>query len=125
MVGPEPGSNGQELAYPKQRMGVGQLGLEGAPSPLSSALSTVAPPQLGLFLPHSVPLSPSCLEFLLDNGADPSLRDRQGYTAVHYAAAYGNRQNLELVRVGPAWRRGSGARAPSHLRLWSLKSRGG
>uniref|UniRef100_A0A8P0N3C2 Ankyrin repeat domain 52 n=1 Tax=Canis lupus familiaris TaxID=9615 RepID=A0A8P0N3C2_CANLF len=40
-----------------------------------------------------------CLEFLLDNGADPSLRDRQGYTAVHYAAAYGNRQNLELVRV--------------------------
>uniref|UniRef100_A0A8U7NVW5 Ankyrin repeat domain 52 n=1 Tax=Corvus moneduloides TaxID=1196302 RepID=A0A8U7NVW5_CORMO len=39
----------------------------------------------------------SCLEFLLDNGADPSLRDRQGYTAVHYAAAYGNRQNLELV----------------------------
>uniref|UniRef100_A0A452SSU2 Ankyrin repeat domain 52 n=1 Tax=Ursus americanus TaxID=9643 RepID=A0A452SSU2_URSAM len=41
-----------------------------------------------------------CLEFLLDNGADPSLRDRQGYTAVHYAAAYGNRQNLELVRVG-------------------------
>uniref|UniRef100_A0A8B9IVL3 Ankyrin repeat domain 52 n=1 Tax=Amazona collaria TaxID=241587 RepID=A0A8B9IVL3_9PSIT len=40
----------------------------------------------------------SCLEFLLDNGADPSLRDKQGYTAVHYAAAYGNRQNLELVR---------------------------
>lgn len=39
----------------------------------------------------------SCLEFLLDNGADPSLRDKQGYTAVHYAAAYGNRQNLELV----------------------------
>lgn len=33
----------------------------------------------------------------MDNGADPSLRDRQGYTAVHYAAAYGNRQNLELV----------------------------
>uniref|UniRef100_A0A8C7EDN3 Ankyrin repeat domain 52 n=1 Tax=Nothoprocta perdicaria TaxID=30464 RepID=A0A8C7EDN3_NOTPE len=42
-----------------------------------------------------------CLEFLLDNGADPSLRDKQGYTAVHYAAAYGNRQNLELVS---AWR---------------------
>uniref|UniRef100_A0A803SNL4 Ankyrin repeat domain 52 n=1 Tax=Anolis carolinensis TaxID=28377 RepID=A0A803SNL4_ANOCA len=39
----------------------------------------------------------SCLEFLLDNGADPSLRDKQGYTAVHYAAAYGNRQNLELL----------------------------
>uniref|UniRef100_A0A8C8SHA1 Ankyrin repeat domain 52 n=1 Tax=Pelusios castaneus TaxID=367368 RepID=A0A8C8SHA1_9SAUR len=38
----------------------------------------------------------SCLEFLLDNGADPSLRDKQGYTAVHYAAAYGNRQTLEL-----------------------------
>uniref|UniRef100_A0A8C8SJZ8 Ankyrin repeat domain 52 n=1 Tax=Pelusios castaneus TaxID=367368 RepID=A0A8C8SJZ8_9SAUR len=38
-----------------------------------------------------------CLEFLLDNGADPSLRDKQGYTAVHYAAAYGNRQTLELL----------------------------
>uniref|UniRef100_A0A452H643 Uncharacterized protein n=1 Tax=Gopherus agassizii TaxID=38772 RepID=A0A452H643_9SAUR len=38
-----------------------------------------------------------CLEFLLDNGADASLRDKQGYTAVHYAAAYGNRQNLELL----------------------------
>ncbi|KFW80884.1 Serine/threonine-protein phosphatase 6 regulatory ankyrin repeat subunit C, partial [Manacus vitellinus] len=41
----------------------------------------------------------SCLEFLLDNGADPSLRDKQGYTAVHYAAAYGNRQNLELLWI--------------------------
>lgn len=62
----------------------------------------LGPPQLGLSLPSqstSVP-HPSCLEFLLDNGADPSLRDRQGYTAVHYAAAYGNRQNLELVGVG-------------------------
>lgn len=55
------------------------------------------------------PCLPSCLEFLLDNGADPSLRDRQGYTAVHYAAAYGNRQNLELVRMG-TWSWGKGAR---------------
>ncbi|NWY93523.1 ANR52 phosphatase, partial [Loxia curvirostra] len=47
--------------------------------------------------PGGIVTSPSCLEFLLDNGADPSLRDKQGYTAVHYAAAYGNRQNLELV----------------------------
>ncbi|CAH2224223.1 serine threonine- phosphatase 6 regulatory ankyrin repeat subunit C isoform X1 [Pelobates cultripes] len=39
----------------------------------------------------------SCLEFLLDNNADASLRDKQGYAAVHYAAAYGNRQNLELL----------------------------
>lgn len=42
----------------------------------------------------------SCLEYLLDNGADPSLRDKQGYSAVHYAAAHGNKQNLELVRAG-------------------------
>lgn len=55
---------------------------------------------MGLTLSPSAFWLPSCLEFLLDNGADPSLRDRQGYTAVHYAAAYGNRQNLELVRVG-------------------------
>lgn len=41
--------------------------------------------------------SHSALEFLLDNNADPSLRDKQGYAAVHYAAAFGNRQNLELV----------------------------
>uniref|UniRef100_A0A8C5MED3 Ankyrin repeat domain 52 n=1 Tax=Leptobrachium leishanense TaxID=445787 RepID=A0A8C5MED3_9ANUR len=38
-----------------------------------------------------------CLEYLLDNNADASLRDKQGYAAVHYAAAYGNRQNLELL----------------------------
>lgn len=51
----------------------------------------------------------SCLEFLLDNGADPSLRDKQGYTAVHYAAAYGNRQNLELVsKAQPCVLRGVG-----------------
>ncbi|CAI9590438.1 unnamed protein product, partial [Staurois parvus] len=37
------------------------------------------------------------LEYLLDNNADPSLRDKQGYAAVHYAAAFGNRQNLELL----------------------------
>ncbi|XP_075055692.1 serine/threonine-protein phosphatase 6 regulatory ankyrin repeat subunit C isoform X2 [Mixophyes fleayi] len=37
------------------------------------------------------------LEFLLDNNADPSIRDKQGYAAVHYAAAYGNRQNMELL----------------------------
>ena len=76
---------------------------------LSSAPPKLYPPWLGLSLPHHLLLSHSCLEFLLDNGADPSLRDRQGYTAVHYAAAYGNRQNLELVRVGPGV--GNGSRA--------------
>ncbi|CAJ0938741.1 unnamed protein product, partial [Ranitomeya imitator] len=40
------------------------------------------------------------LEFLLDNNADPSFRDKQGYAAVHYAAAFGNRQNLELAYNG-------------------------
>lgn len=99
-MGLELGSSGQELAY----SGVCQLGLEGFPCP-SLPLPKLCPPGLGLSPPHRLPLAPSCLEFLLDNGADPSLRDRQGYTAVHYAAAYGNRQNLELVRLapGPGW----------------------
>lgn len=110
----------------EQRMGVGQRGLEGLPCPCPLLFPQPAPRQLGLSLPHSVPLSPSCLEFLLDNGADPSLRDRQGYTAVHYAAAYGNRQNLELVRVGSGLeqrKQGQGTQAP--LCLWILKPRGG
>uniref|UniRef100_A0A6Q2Z611 Ankyrin repeat domain 52 n=1 Tax=Esox lucius TaxID=8010 RepID=A0A6Q2Z611_ESOLU len=38
-----------------------------------------------------------CLEHLLDNGADPSLVNAKGYSAVHYAASHGNKQNLELV----------------------------
>lgn len=43
-------------------------------------------------------LSPlSCLEHLLDNGADPSMVNSKGYSAVHYAAYHGNKQNLELV----------------------------
>lgn len=88
------GVDGQEMA----RLGVGQRGLEGLPGP-SLCLSQMVPSWTGLS-PLTSPPAPSCLEFLLDNGADPSLRDRQGYTAVHYAAAYGNRQNLELVRVG-------------------------
>lgn len=35
----------------------------------------------------------------MDNGADPSLCNTKGYSAVHYAAAHGNKQNLELVRL--------------------------
>ncbi|KAJ8390506.1 hypothetical protein AAFF_G00103030 [Aldrovandia affinis] len=38
-----------------------------------------------------------CLEHLLDNGADPSMRNIKGYSAVHYAAAHGSKQNLELL----------------------------
>ena len=38
-----------------------------------------------------------CLEFLLQSGATASLKDKQGYSAVHYAAAYGHRHCLELV----------------------------
>jgi len=38
-----------------------------------------------------------CLDFLLDNGANPTLKNSKGYSAVHYAAAYGNKQHLELV----------------------------
>uniref|UniRef100_A0A667YZM7 Ankyrin repeat domain 52a n=1 Tax=Myripristis murdjan TaxID=586833 RepID=A0A667YZM7_9TELE len=39
----------------------------------------------------------SCLEHLLDNGADPSMVNSKGYSAVHYAAYHGNKQNLELL----------------------------
>uniref|UniRef100_A0A672I3R0 Serine/threonine-protein phosphatase 6 regulatory ankyrin repeat subunit B-like n=1 Tax=Salarias fasciatus TaxID=181472 RepID=A0A672I3R0_SALFA len=38
-----------------------------------------------------------CLEFLLQSGATASLRDHQGYSAVHYATAYGHRQCLQLL----------------------------
>lgn len=38
-----------------------------------------------------------CLEFLLDNGGNPTLKNSKGYSAVHYAAACGNKQHLELV----------------------------
>ncbi|TNN57224.1 Serine/threonine-protein phosphatase 6 regulatory ankyrin repeat subunit C [Liparis tanakae] len=38
-----------------------------------------------------------CLEHLLDNGADPSMVNTKGYSAVHYAAYHGNKQNLELL----------------------------
>lgn len=41
----------------------------------------------------------SCLEHLLDNGADPSMVNSKGYSAVHYAAYHGNKQNLELVSI--------------------------
>lgn len=39
-----------------------------------------------------------CVEYLLRNDADPGVRDRQGYSAVHYASAYGRTLCLELVR---------------------------
>uniref|UniRef100_A0A8B9C696 Ankyrin repeat domain 44 n=1 Tax=Anser brachyrhynchus TaxID=132585 RepID=A0A8B9C696_9AVES len=38
-----------------------------------------------------------CLEFLLQNDANPSIQDKEGYNTVHYAAAYGHRQCLELL----------------------------
>uniref|UniRef100_A0A672JHP8 Serine/threonine-protein phosphatase 6 regulatory ankyrin repeat subunit C-like n=1 Tax=Salarias fasciatus TaxID=181472 RepID=A0A672JHP8_SALFA len=38
-----------------------------------------------------------CLDYLLDNGANPTLKNTKGYSAVHYAAAYGNKQHLELL----------------------------
>uniref|UniRef100_A0A8C6L2I1 Ankyrin repeat domain 44 n=1 Tax=Nothobranchius furzeri TaxID=105023 RepID=A0A8C6L2I1_NOTFU len=38
-----------------------------------------------------------CLEFLLQSGATASLKDKQGYSPVHYAAAFGHRHCLELV----------------------------
>lgn len=40
-----------------------------------------------------------CLEYLLRNDANPGIRDKQGYNAVHYSAAYGHRLCLQLVRI--------------------------
>ncbi|XP_073772335.1 serine/threonine-protein phosphatase 6 regulatory ankyrin repeat subunit C isoform X7 [Danio rerio] len=38
-----------------------------------------------------------CLEFLLQSGADPTLRDNEGFSPVHYAAARGDKHNLKLL----------------------------
>jgi len=38
-----------------------------------------------------------CLEYLLRNDANPGIRDKQGYNAVHYSAAYGHRLCLQLI----------------------------
>ncbi|XP_072105570.1 serine/threonine-protein phosphatase 6 regulatory ankyrin repeat subunit C-like [Mobula birostris] len=37
------------------------------------------------------------MEYLLDHGADPSIPDKQGYSAIHYAASHGSKQGLELI----------------------------
>lgn len=42
-------------------------------------------------------VSVRCVEYLLRNDADPGVRDKQGYSAVHYASAYGRTLCLELV----------------------------
>uniref|UniRef100_A0A8B9KNL7 Ankyrin repeat domain 28 n=1 Tax=Astyanax mexicanus TaxID=7994 RepID=A0A8B9KNL7_ASTMX len=47
----------------------------------------------GRFTTHAL----SCLEYLLRNDANPGIRDKQGYNAVHYASAYGHRLCLELI----------------------------
>ncbi|KAK1797807.1 hypothetical protein P4O66_008163, partial [Electrophorus voltai] len=60
-----------------------------------------------------------CLEFLLKNGATALQRDKQGYNPVHYAAAYGHRQCLELLLVLEESRgdsgESSGTWSPLHL----------
>lgn len=43
-----------------------------------------------------------CVEYLLRNDADPAVRDKQGYSAVHYASAYGRTLCLELVSTAAA-----------------------
>lgn len=42
------------------------------------------------------------MEHLLRNNADPGVRDKQGYSAVHYASAYGCTLCLELVSTAAA-----------------------
>uniref|UniRef100_A0A3Q2ZKB9 Ankyrin repeat domain 52 n=1 Tax=Hippocampus comes TaxID=109280 RepID=A0A3Q2ZKB9_HIPCM len=41
-----------------------------------------------------------CLDYLLDSGGNPTVKNAKGYSAVHYAAAYGNKQHLEMVTPG-------------------------
>ncbi|CAI9605437.1 unnamed protein product, partial [Staurois parvus] len=38
-----------------------------------------------------------CLQYLLESKADPSICDKAGYSAIHYAAAYGHREGLEYL----------------------------
>uniref|UniRef100_A0A7N6A328 Ankyrin repeat domain 28b n=1 Tax=Anabas testudineus TaxID=64144 RepID=A0A7N6A328_ANATE len=38
-----------------------------------------------------------CVEYMLRNNADSGVRDKQGYSAVHYASAYGRTLCLELM----------------------------
>lgn len=59
-----------------------------------------------------------CLEYLLRNDANPGIRDKQGYNAVHYSAAYGHRLCLELVRE--QWMEGVTAALPG----WAAEPRG-
>lgn len=57
------------------------------------SLLNVVSPHLPQWIVHR------CLEFLLQNDANPSIQDKEGYNTVHYAAAYGHRQCLELVSL--------------------------
>lgn len=50
-----------------------------------------------LFVSESCFVVARCMEYLLRNDADPGVRDKQGYSAVHYASAYGRTLCLELV----------------------------
>uniref|UniRef100_A0A6Q2XRB1 Ankyrin repeat domain 52 n=1 Tax=Esox lucius TaxID=8010 RepID=A0A6Q2XRB1_ESOLU len=59
--------------------------------------SNTRPPKFGHQSEERAKEAFFCLEYLLDNGADPALRNIKGYSAVHYAAAHGNKQNLELL----------------------------
>lgn len=54
--------------------------------------------RIGLLMPAVYRVR--CVEYLLRNGADPGVNDRQGCCAVHYASAYGRTLCLELV--GPS-----------------------
>uniref|UniRef100_A0A8B9KPF9 Ankyrin repeat domain 28 n=1 Tax=Astyanax mexicanus TaxID=7994 RepID=A0A8B9KPF9_ASTMX len=51
----------------------------------------------GRFTTHALSSGSLCLEYLLRNDANPGIRDKQGYNAVHYASAYGHRLCLELI----------------------------
>lgn len=69
-------------------------------TPRESAFSLLCPVELErVFFLRGPAYLLRCVEYLLRNGADPGVNDRQGYCAVHYASAYGRTLCLELVRA--------------------------
>ncbi|XP_073681635.1 serine/threonine-protein phosphatase 6 regulatory ankyrin repeat subunit C-like [Garra rufa] len=90
------------VALVKAGADVNELDVNGC-SPLHYAAAVQTPHRVEQNCPDKQSSSDSdeeaqwCLEFLLQSGADPTLRDSKGFSPVHYAAACGDRHNLKLL----------------------------